>query len=100
MDGVCNYFNGTALFMRALSYRNIKRKKYYEEMLFKTKKAELAFINSHEVRRHLSNILGIVDMVKQSEDKYHAYLETEEHLLSAVRDLDSSIRNISSKLDE
>jgi tetratricopeptide (TPR) repeat protein len=87
------------LIIAALSYRNIKRKKYYEQLLFTAKKEELAFINSHEVRRHLSNILGIIDMIKHSENKHQAYVEAEEHLLSAAGDLDSAIQNISSKLD-
>jgi len=88
------------LIIAALSYRNVKRKKYYEQLLFTAKKEELAFINSHEVRRHLSNILGIIDMIKHSEDKHQAYLEAEAHLLSAAGDLDMAIKNISAKLDD
>jgi tetratricopeptide (TPR) repeat protein len=88
------------LVIGALSYRSIKRKKYYEQLLFTAKKEELAFINSHEVRRHLSNIMGIIDTIKHSEDKYQAYAEAEEHLLSATENLDSAIKNISAKLDD
>ncbi|MFI5157595.1 MAG: tetratricopeptide repeat protein [Sphingobacteriales bacterium] len=88
------------LIIVALSYRHIRRKKYYEQLLFTAKKEELAFINSHEVRRHLSNILGIIDTIKHSEDKHQAYVEAEQHLLSATGDLDSAIRNISAKLDD
>jgi len=88
------------LVIAALSYRHIKRKKYYEQLLFTAKKEELAFINSHEVRRHLSNIIGIIDTIKHSEDKHQAYIEAEQHLLSAAGDLDLAIKNISAKLDE
>ena len=88
------------LIIGALSYRSIKRKKYYEQLLFTAKKEELAFINSHEVRRHLSNILGIIDTIKQSGDKHQEYLEAEEHLLSAAGDLDTAIKSISAKLDD
>jgi hypothetical protein len=39
-------------------YRNIRQKRHYEQLFFQFKKDELSFINSHEVRRHLSNIMG------------------------------------------
>lgn len=83
----------------AMSYRNTKQKQYYEKLLFTTKKEELAFINSHEVRRHLSNILGIIDVLKHSEDKHKEYLQAEEHLFCATKSLDEAIKNISEKLD-
>jgi len=88
------------LIIGGLSYRNIKRKKYYEKLLFAAKKEELAFINSHEVRRHLSNIMGIVDAIKQSSDKHQEYLESEDHLLTAASNLDAAIKNIGAKLDD
>jgi len=80
-------------------YRNIKQKRYYERLLFSAKKEELSFINSHEVRKHLSNILGIVEVMKHSKTKDKEYLEAEDHLLSAAEGLDAAIRNISEKLD-
>lgn len=83
----------------AVSYRNIKQKRFYEKLLFDSKKQELSFINSHEVRRHLANILGIVGVIKHSENKHEEYLMAEEHLLSAAENLDQSIKNISDKLD-
>jgi len=83
----------------AVSYRGARQKRYYERILFATRREELAFINSHEVRRHLSNILGIVNMLKSSENKCEDYLEVEDYLLTAAEDLDQSIKNISEKLD-
>ncbi|MEO6522826.1 MAG: hypothetical protein ABIN91_14175 [Mucilaginibacter sp.] len=80
-------------------YRNITQKRYYEKLLFFAKKEELAFINSHEVRRHLSNILGIVDMIRHSDNKDKDYKEAENHLLQAAENLDEAIKNISHKLD-
>jgi hypothetical protein len=88
-----------AIAIGAMFYRNIKQKRYYEKLLFDTQKKELAFINSHEVRRHLSNILGIIDMIKHSENKPKEYLQAEEHLLAAAKNLDKAIQNISNKLD-
>jgi len=89
-----------ALIIGSLFFRNIRQKRYYEKLLFNTKKEELAFINSHEVRRHLSNIMGIIDTIQHSENKEQAYLQAEDHLLSATESLDNAIKNISKKLDD
>ena len=77
----------------------IRDRQYYEKILFTTKKKELAFINSHEVRKHLSNILGIIEMIKHSEDPHTEYIQAEDHLLSAAESLDIAIKDISKKLD-
>jgi hypothetical protein len=83
----------------AMIYMNSKQKQYYEKLLFTTKKEELAFINSHEVRRHLSNILGLINLIKHSENKNKEYQQAEEHLFDAAESLDRAIKNISDKLD-
>lgn len=80
-------------------YRNAKQKRYYEKLLFDTQRKELAFINSHEVRRHLSNILGIIETIKHSDDKEKEYFQAEDHLLCSARNLDEAIKSISQKLD-
>ncbi|TSD66527.1 hypothetical protein FFF34_003730 [Inquilinus sp. KBS0705] len=84
----------------ALIYRNGKQKRHYEKLLFAAKKEELAFINSHEVRRHLTNILGIIDILKHSENKQEDYAQVEAHLLTSAAQLDKAIKNISEKLNE
>lgn len=84
----------------AMLYRNVRQKRHYERLLFQLKRDELAFINSHEVRRHLSNILGIMEVIAHSEDRHEAYLQFEDHLLNAAGQLDTAIKNISAKLDE
>ncbi|QHS56877.1 tetratricopeptide repeat protein [Mucilaginibacter sp. 14171R-50] len=81
-------------------YRNIRQKRHYEQLFFKFKKDELAFINSHEVRRHLSNILGIVTVIENSDNKEDAFHESRNHLVNAAVQLDDAIKNISAKLDE
>lgn len=81
-------------------YRNIRQKRHYEQLFFQFKKDELSFINSHEVRRHLSNILGIIEIIEHSEDKQAAYVQSEVHLLSAALQLDVAIKSISAKLEE
>jgi len=83
----------------AMFYRNTKQKRHYEKLLFAAKKEELAYINSHDIRRHLTNILGIIDVVQHSEHKEKEYLQAEEYLFRSAEELDKAIKNISEKLD-
>ncbi|MBS1523079.1 MAG: hypothetical protein JST50_18910 [Bacteroidetes bacterium] len=82
-----------------LLYYNVHRKKYYEKLLFESKKNEIAFINSHEVRRHASNLMGIMQMINQGENKYENFVESEQYLQSELKNLDNAIKNISHKLN-
>ena len=82
-----------------LLYYNVHRKKYYEKLLFVSKKNEIAFINSHEVRRHSSNLMGIMQMINQGENKYENFVEAEQYLQSELTKLDNAIKNISNKLN-
>ncbi|WP_191176691.1 hypothetical protein [Mucilaginibacter rigui] len=84
----------------ALFYRNVKQKRHYEKLLYEAKKEELAFINSHEVRKHLTNILGMIDILKHSKNKLDDYIQLEEYLYQSASLLDDSIKNISEKLNE
>lgn len=83
----------------AMFYRNAKQKRHYEKLLFAAKKEELAYINSHDIRRHLTNILGIIDVVQHSEHKEKEYFQAEEYLFRSAEELDRAIKNISEKLD-
>jgi len=89
-----------AIAVVAMFYRNIKQKRHYEKLLFTAKKEELAYINSHDIRRHLTNILGIIDVIRHSEDKEQEYSNVESHLFYSAEKLDEAIKNISKKLDE
>jgi len=84
----------------ALFYRNIKQKRHYEKLLFAAQKEEISFINSHNIRKHLSNILGIIDVINHSEDKGREYLEAENYLNYSAKKLDEAIKNISEKLED
>lgn len=84
----------------AVFYRSARQKRHYEKLLYTAQKEELAFINSHEVRKHLSNIMGIIDVIKNSDDRVKEYKLFEEHLLSSAQHMDDAIKNISAKLDE
>ncbi|HVW97560.1 MAG TPA: hypothetical protein VHA56_16420 [Mucilaginibacter sp.] len=84
----------------AVLYRSIKQKRHYEKLLFTAQKEELAFINSHEVRKHLSNIMGIIDVIKSSDNREKEYQQVENLLFSSAESMDQAIKNISAKLDE
>jgi hypothetical protein len=83
----------------AIVFRATRQKRYYERLVFDAKKKELSFINSHEIRRHLSNLLGLIDVIKNSDDKHQEYLEAEPYILKEAENLDIAIKNISEKLD-
>jgi tetratricopeptide (TPR) repeat protein len=89
-----------AIAVVAMFYRNVKQKRHYEKLLFLAKKEELSYINSHDIRRHLTNILGIIDVIRHSDDKETEYFNLEPHLLYSAEKLDEAIKNISQKLDE
>lgn len=84
----------------AILYRSIRQKRHFERLLFETQKNELSYLNSHHLRRHVANILGVVDTIEHSDNRYGAYVEAEPHLLRAAKDLDHSIREITAKLDD
>lgn len=89
-----------ALVIILLFYRSIKQKRHYERLLFASKKEELGFINSHEVRVHLSNIIGLIHVMKQSDPGDPEFLQARDHLLQSSEMLDVAIKNISEKLSE
>jgi len=84
----------------ALLYWNTRQRRFYERLLLSAKREELSFINSHEVRRHLSNILGIVQTIRDSDDRVKEYAQLQEYLFSSAKELDNAIMNISEKLDQ
>ena len=84
----------------AMFYRGARQRRHYEKLLFTAQKKELAFINSHEVRKHLSNIMGIIDVIKASDNRQKEYELFEGHLFCSATSMDKAIKNISAKLDE
>jgi tetratricopeptide (TPR) repeat protein len=88
------------IFVVTMFYRTVKQKRHYENLLFQTKKEELAFINSHDVRKYLTNILGLIEVIKLSEKPEEQYLQVEDWLYSSSQQLDEAIKNISQKLSD
>jgi PAS domain S-box-containing protein len=56
---------------------------------------DIAFIQSHEVRRPLANILGVIEILKESD--VVSELEIFHHLEDSAHELDSEIRSIVNK---
>jgi tetratricopeptide (TPR) repeat protein len=84
----------------AMFYYNAKQQRRYESLLYASKHEELAFINSHEVRKHLSNILGLCEILKDgslSPEELHTHFK---YLQRSAADLDEAIKSVEQKLSE
>lgn len=97
---LCMVVAGMIILTFIFLYRSLKMKKKYDELMFNKLNNEISFINSHEIRGYLSNILGIIMVIKMSEDKKETYLEFEQALFDSAENLDSSIQNIAKKLND
>jgi len=83
-----------------LFYRNVKQKSSYQKLLHATRSRELAFINSHEVRKPLANILAICGLLKEkgnTVDENNSYYEI---LDQQVKEMDQKLREVEMKLRE
>ena len=80
-------------------YRTVKQKRHYEKLLFTAKKQELAFINSHDVRKHLANIMGLVDVLGKCKNKEKEFDRAKQYLYNSSQNLDKAIKNIAEKID-
>ncbi|WPU92588.1 hypothetical protein SNE25_25010 [Mucilaginibacter sabulilitoris] len=81
-------------------YRSNRQKRHYEKLLYAAKKHELATINSHEVRNHLSNILGLLDLMNDEDNKGSELLKTKDYLQYSAEQLDKALKNVSQKLSD
>lgn len=97
---LCMVVAGMIILTFVFLYRSLKMKKKYDELMFNKLNSEISFINSHEIRGYLSNILGIILVIRMSEDRKETYLEFEQSLFDAAENLDSSIQNIAKKLND
>jgi tetratricopeptide (TPR) repeat protein len=83
-----------------LLYRNIKERRRFEKIFTSTKTNELSLINSHSVRKHLANIIGLTAILtdqtysNQELNAYHAMLS------EAAKDLDTSVKEVENKLKD
>lgn len=93
-------FAGMIILTFIFLYRSLKIKKKYDELMFNKLNSEISFINSHEIRKYLSNILGIVMVIKMSENRNETYFEFEDALFDSAENLDISIKSIAAKLND
>ena len=80
----------------AIFYRSNRQKRHYEKLLYAAQKHELAIMNSHEVRNHLSNILGLLDLMEDGNE----FLKTKDYLQYSAEQLDKALKNVSQKLSD
>ncbi|MDN3549056.1 hypothetical protein [Mucilaginibacter aquaedulcis] len=82
----------------AISYRTTRQKRHYEKLLHTARMHELANINSHEVRNHLSNILGLLDLMNDEDNEGSELYRTKHYLHYSAEQLDKALKNVSKKL--
>lgn len=75
------------------------RKQREEKEAVIAKLEDYAFYASHNIRRPISSILGILDLIKMSWDDRESYEELMANLQIATMDLDEVIRVMNAKLD-
>ncbi|WP_367866736.1 hypothetical protein [Pedobacter sp. WC2423] len=97
---LCMVVAGMIILTFIFLYRSLKMKKKYDELMFNKLNSEISFINSHEIRKYLSNILGIIMVIRMSEDRKETYFEFEQALFDSAQNLDNSIQNIATKLND
>lgn len=69
-----------------------KQKKYEEQLLNQNKQLkEIAWLNSHKVRRPLSNIIGLISLIKDPENKEEDILQFIELLAESSKELDNAV---------
>lgn len=81
-----------------LLFRFVVNRNKMHRMQMQQYMKELSFINSHEVRKYLANILGIVQMIKMENSSFDTYRLFEEDLFKNADALDQSIRTLAKKL--
>lgn len=83
----------------ALVHIKVRQRRRCERLLNEENIRELALINSHKVRRHLANILGLCTILNEfnpSSDDIPVY---HEHLFNAACCLDQSLNEVDQKIE-
>lgn len=69
-----------------------KQKKYEEQLLTQNRQLkEIAWLNSHTVRRPLSNIMGLISLIKDLGNKEENILQFIELLAESSKELDNAV---------
>lgn len=81
-----------------LLYRNVVQKRRYEKLADDARTEELATLNSHQVRRHLANIMGICDILKETETVEQDLNILHHYLNDSAVNLDECLKVVEKKL--
>lgn len=69
-----------------------KQKRYEEQLLNQNDQLkEIAWLNSHQVRRPLSNIMGLINLIKDPENRREDILQFVELLAQSSAELDNAV---------
>lgn len=79
-------------------YYSTKQKRHYEQLLYAAKRKTLAYMNSHEVRRHLSNILGLCALLEEEDLNQEEFATFNKYMLESARQMDESLKSVEQEL--
>ncbi|GAA3980997.1 hypothetical protein [Mucilaginibacter dorajii] len=79
-------------------YYSTKQKRHYEQLLYAAKRKTLAYMNSHEVRRHLSNILGLCALLEDGDFNQEEFATFNKYMLESARQMDESLKSVEQEL--
>lgn len=84
--------NGVAVRMIGAMQNIDKQKRHEQQLLAQNEQLkEIAWINSHQVRRPLSNIIGLIGLVKDAADQQEDVRELVDLLAISSKELDSAV---------
>jgi PAS domain S-box-containing protein len=89
-----NQIFGVGCFARDITQRKQSEQQINEQI---TKLKEVAWIQSHEVRKPLANIIGLVSLLKSSENDTKQTQELLQHIEVSCNDLDAVIKKVVEK---
>ncbi|MCD0489662.1 hypothetical protein LPB86_15575 [Pedobacter sp. MC2016-14] len=81
-----------------VSYTKTRQKNHYQKLVNQARSEELAFINSHQVRKPLANIIGICSLLEsegQPADELKQYLE---YVHEEAKQMDGWLKEVEKKL--
>ena len=87
-----------ALIIIIASYRNIRQKNRFQKLLHQARSKELAFINSHQVRKPLANILGICLLADHKDTKVEEIVKYIQLIKEEATQMDDKLTEVEKKL--
>lgn len=82
-----------------VSYRNIKQKNRFQKLLHQARSKELAFINSHQVRKPLANILGLCNLAENKGLSTEEMQEYFKQVHKQAQEMDYKLKDVEKKLN-